>query len=165
MTSTNPSSPCGICRLHDDAANVAAYEIARTDLWLLRHHPDPAPLAGWLLLDARRHLPGPLAFSDREALSWGPSVRHASQLVQRLTGCDRVYAIAFGEGAPHLHLHLIPRQGSDPRTAAWSVADLYRAVAEGKSQAADPQLVRELVARAREWVERHQLETSATVLP
>lgn len=165
MTPTNPSSPCGICRLHDDATNVAAYEIARTDLWLLRHHPDPAPLAGWLLLDARRHVPGPLAFSDREALSWGQAVRHASQLVQQLTGCDRVYAIAFGEGAPHLHLHLIPRQGSDPRTAAWSVADLYRAVAEGKRQAADPQLVRELVARGREWVERHQLEMSATVLP
>lgn len=151
MTPTNPSSPCGICRLHDDATNVAAYEIARTDLWLL--------------LDARRHVPGPLAFSDREALSWGQAVRHASQLVQQLTGCDRVYAIAFGEGAPHLHLHLIPRQGSDPRTAAWSVADLYRAVAEGKRQAADPQLVRELVARGREWVERHQLEMSATVLP
>jgi diadenosine tetraphosphate (Ap4A) HIT family hydrolase len=158
MPPTHPSSACGICRLHDDAANVAAYEIARTDLWLLRHHPDPAPLAGWLLLDARRHLAGPLAFSDREALSWGQAVRHASQLVQRLTGCDRVYAIAFGEGAPHLHLHLIPRWSSDPLTAAWSVADLYRAVAAGKGPAADPQRVRELVALSREWVERSQLQ-------
>lgn len=158
MTPTIPSSPCGICRLHDDPANVAAYEIARTDLWLLRHHPDPAPLAGWLLLDARRHLPGPLAFSDREALSWGLAVRHASQLVQRLTGCDRVYAIAFGEGAPHLHLHLIPRLSSDSLTAAWSVADLYRAVAAGTRPAADPQHVHDLVARSRAWVERSELE-------
>jgi len=158
MTPTHPSSACGICRLHDDAANVAAYEIVRTDLWLLRHHPDPAPLAGWLLLDARRHLAGPLAFSDCEALSWGQAVRHASQLVQRLTGCDRVYAIAFGEGAPHLHLHLIPRWSSDPLTAAWGVADLYRAVAAGKGPAADPQRVRELVALSREWVERSQLQ-------
>jgi diadenosine tetraphosphate (Ap4A) HIT family hydrolase len=54
-------------------------------------------------------------------------VRHASQLVQQITGCERVYAIAFGEGAPHLHLHLIPRHVSNPLTAAWSVADLYRA--------------------------------------
>jgi hypothetical protein len=96
----DPAS-CAICRLHGDAAS-AAFEIARSDLWLLRHHPDPAPLAGWLLLDARRHLAGPLAFTDREATSWGRAVRHASQLVQQLTGCDRVYAIAFGEGAPHL---------------------------------------------------------------
>ncbi len=157
-TPTDSSSPCDICRLHADPATAGAYEIARSDLWLLRHHPNPAPLAGWLLLDARRHLAGPLAFSDREALSWGQAVRHASQLVQRLTGCDRVYAIAFGEGAPHLHLHLIPRCSSDPRTAAWSVADLYRAVAAGRRPAADPQRVHDLVARGREWVETSQLE-------
>jgi len=146
----DPAS-CAICRLHGDAAS-AAFDIARSDLWLLRHHPDPAPLAGWLLLDARRHLAGPLAFTDREAASWGRAVRHASQLVHQLTGCDRVYAIAFGEGAPHLHLHLIPRHGADPATAAWSVADLYRAVAAGEHPAVAPEQLRELVARARQLV-------------
>jgi diadenosine tetraphosphate (Ap4A) HIT family hydrolase len=110
-------------------------------------------LAGWLLLDARRHLPGPLAFTDQEAAAWGRAVRHASQLVQRLTGCERVYAIAFGEGAPHLHLHLIPRQAADPASAAWAVADLYRAVAAGERPPADPARVRELVAAARGLVE------------
>ena len=146
----DPAS-CAICRLHGDAAS-AAFEIARSDLWLLRHHPDPAPLAGWLVLDARRHLAGPLAFTDREAASWGRAVRHASQLVQQLTDCDRVYAIAFGEGAPHLHLHLIPRHVTDPATAAWSVADLYRAVAAGEHPAVAPEQLRELVARARQLV-------------
>jgi diadenosine tetraphosphate (Ap4A) HIT family hydrolase len=94
-----------------------------------------------------------LAFSDQEACGWGPAVRHASQLVQQLTGCERVYGIAFGEGAPHLHLHLIPRHAADPASAAWSVADLYRAVAAGERPPADPAGVRELVARARELVE------------
>jgi diadenosine tetraphosphate (Ap4A) HIT family hydrolase len=128
-------------------------EIARGELWLLRHHPAPAPLAGWLLLDARRHVGGALAFTDAEAATWGGAVRHASQLVQRLSGCERVYAIAFGEGAPHLHLHLIPRFAADPASAAWSVADLYRSVAAGGRLAADPQRVRELVAAARQAVD------------
>jgi diadenosine tetraphosphate (Ap4A) HIT family hydrolase len=110
-------------------------------------------LPGWLLLDARRHVGGPLAFTDPEAASWGAAVRHASQLVQHLSGCERVYAIAFGEGAPHLHLHLIPRSAADPATAAWSVADHYRAVAAGARPAADPARVRELVAAARQWVD------------
>ncbi|MEB3321353.1 MAG: diadenosine tetraphosphate hydrolase [Synechococcaceae cyanobacterium] len=153
-----PASACGVCRLHGDAAGTAAFKITRSDLWVLRHHPDPAPLAGWLLLDARRHLAGPLAFSDAEASGWGPAVRHASRLVQRLTGCERVYAIAFGEGAPHLHLHLIPRHAADPTTAAWKVADLYRAVAAGETPPADPQRVQELVARARQWVEGDRLQ-------
>ena len=137
-----------------------AYEIGRGELWLLRHHPDPAPLAGWLLLDARRHLGGPLAFSDQEAEAWGSAVRHASQLVQQLTACERVYAIAFGEGAPHLHLHLIPRFAADPTSAAWSVADLYRAVVAGERPPADPERLRELVAQARLLVESALLDGS-----
>jgi diadenosine tetraphosphate (Ap4A) HIT family hydrolase len=87
-------------------------------------------------------------------------VRHASQLVQQITGCERVYAIAFGEGAPHLHLHLIPRHVSNPLTAAWSVADLYRAVTAGGRPPADRRQVQELVARARQMMERNQLQRS-----
>jgi diadenosine tetraphosphate (Ap4A) HIT family hydrolase len=78
--------------------------------------------------------------------------------VQRLSGCGRVYAIAFGEGAQHLHLHLIPRHLDDPATAAWSVADHYRAVACGERPAADPRRVRELVETARTLVEPAKLE-------
>ncbi len=153
--------PCAICQIHGDPTNQEAYELGKGALWLLRHHPDASPLAGWLLLDARRHLGGPLAFSDQEAASWGVAVRHASQLVQRLTGCERVYAIAFGEGAPHLHLHLIPRFASDPASAAWSVADLYRAVVAGECPAAEPERVRELVAQGRQLVEQAVLDGTA----
>ena len=153
------SQPCPICALHRDRA-IAAFEIARSPLWLLRHHPNPAPLPGWLLLDARRHIPGPLAFDDEEASDWGRAVRQASTLVQRLTGCERVYAIAFGEGAPHLHLHLIPRHQGHDATAAWRVADHYRAVETGERPPVDPQRVRDLVARARELVDWPQLPRS-----
>ena len=68
----------------------------------------------------------------------GGAVQQASQLVRDLTVCDRVYAIAFGEGAQHLHLHLIPRFVADPQTTAWCVADFYRAVAHGDASAAHP---------------------------
>ena len=142
-------SDCPICALHVEPAMVRRYEIERSDLWVLRHHPDPAPLVGWLLLDSRRHCSGPLAFNAEEAADWGRAVQAASVLVQDLTGCDRVYAIAFGEGAQHLHLHLIPRFIDDPATAAWSVADLYRAVACGDLQAAGPEAVQALVRHAR----------------
>jgi diadenosine tetraphosphate (Ap4A) HIT family hydrolase len=152
------SRPCPICQLHGDAPREDSEEIARGALWLLRHHPAPAPLAGWLLLDARRHMEGPLAFSDQEAARWGTAVRHASQLVRRLTGCERVYLIAFGEGAPHLHLHLIPRSAADPASAAWSVADLYRAVAAGERPPADPIAVRALVAAGRALVDQAVLD-------
>ena len=140
---------CGVCVLHADPAAQHRYEIARAPLWILRHHPDPAPLPGWLLLDARRHMAGPIAFTAEEAAAWGGALQQASQLVQTLTGCDRVYTIAFGEGAPHLHLHLIPRSGLDDTTEAWRVADLYRAVANSDLAPADPSAVKTMVERAR----------------
>ena len=140
---------CGICHLHQDPPSRERFEISRTDLWVLRHHPDPAPLPGWLLLDSLRHCGGPLAFEPREAESWGLAVRDASQMVQKITGCDRVYAIAFGEGAPHLHLHLIPRFADDPATSAWLVADHYRAVQACQREASPAAQVQEMVELAR----------------
>lgn len=153
---SGPHPACAICAVHHDASSRGRYEIARGRLWLLRHHPDPAPLPGWLLLDSCRHLAGPADFTTLEAQAWGPAVRWASALVRELTACDRVYAIAFGEGAPHLHLHLIPRFAQDPQTAAWSVADHYRAVAAGGRAAAPSQQVADLVARARDHLKQGQ---------
>ena len=148
------AEPCAICQIHGAVSTQTSYEIGRGALWVLRHHPDPAPLLGWLLLDSARHLHGPADFNPEEAAAWGPAVQHASALVKELTGCDRVYAIAFGEGARHLHLHLIPRFASDPATAAWSVADHYRAVVAGERSPANPGDVAELVVRARQHVEQ-----------
>ena len=143
------SRDCAICRLHSDPIQISAFEIVRTPLWVLRHHHHPAPMLGWLLLDTLRHCSGPVDFNSDEASRWGGAVQQASQLVRDLTVCDRVYAIAFGEGAQHLHLHLIPRFINDPATAAWSVADHYRAVASGDRPAAGPEAVQALVRHAR----------------
>ena len=146
---------CGVCRLHGDPDARQRWQIGGDDLWLLRHHPDPAPLAGWLLLDSARHLGGPVDFTSAEAAAWGRAVQAASRLVRQLTGCERVYAIAFGEGARHLHQHLIPRHAAEEASEAWAVADLYRAVADGRRPAADPAAVEALVQQARTlWKDR-----------
>ena len=62
---------CGVCRLHGDPDARERWEIGRDELWQLRHHPDPAPLSGWMLLDAVRHLGGPVDFTPAEAAAWG----------------------------------------------------------------------------------------------
>ena len=141
---------CPICDLHRDIDQQKKYEIYRDDLWVLRHHPAPSPLLGWLLLDSLRHCPGPIDFSIEEAKNWGLAVQDASILVKKLTQCDRVYAIAFGEGAQHLHLHLIPRFVGNPNTTAWSVADHYRYVDSGKSLPVFEEQLQNFVVNARQ---------------
>ena len=143
------SSSCGVCRIHAGGAGSKLW-IHRGGAWLLRHHPLPAPLLGWLVLDSLRHVGGPADFDATECADLGPAWQRASGLVRDLTGCERVYAIAFGEGARHFHLHLIPRHAADPQSESWRVADLYRQVAAGERPAAEAGLVTELVARGRQ---------------
>jgi diadenosine tetraphosphate (Ap4A) HIT family hydrolase len=144
-----PEASCGVCRIHADRDLTSQYEILREGAWLLRHHPHPAPLVGWLLLDTVRHVGGPADFDAHEAAGFGVLLQRSCALVRQLSGCERVYAIAFGEGARHFHLHLIPRHASEPRTESWRVADLYRAVAAGEHPPADPSAVAAFVALAR----------------
>ena len=144
------TSPCPICALHQDQVSRERYEIQRSGLWVLRHHPTPAPLPGWMLLDTLRRCAGPVDCTTDEAIVRGIAVQQASQLVQQLTQCDRVYAIAFGEGAQHLHLHLIPRLIAEYSTKAWAVADHYRAVELNDHPPADPAQVEALILKARQ---------------
>ena len=85
-------------------------------------------------------------------------MQDASRLVQSLSGCERVYAIGFGEGARHLHLRLIPRFGNDPDIEAWKVADLYRMVMDGSRAPAPADQVAALIQRGRDlWTDLNSL--------
>ncbi len=102
-----------------------------------------------MLLCSTRHVQGAADLNDAEAAEFGPMLKRVSMAVRACTGCDRVYAIAFGQGAPHLHVHLIPRFDEEPGTRAWSIADWYRAVEQGARHEADPVKVREVVRALR----------------
>ena len=140
---------CGVCKVHSNIEGIHKYEICRNQLWVLRHHPNPAPKVGWLLLDSLRHLGGPVDFQPEEALAWGQALQNASKLVKELTQCNRVYSISFGEGARHLHLHLIPHYNSDSENKAWQVADLYRNISDGKKVPGNPEEIESLVRQAK----------------
>ena len=145
-----PDAGCDICRIHADRAACGPFEVARDGRWIVRHHLPPAPLAGWTFLCTDRHVQGPADLDDAEADGLGRAIRRVSRAVRTATGCDRVYAIAFGQGAPHLHVHLVPRFDAEPATAAWRVADWYRAVERGERPAADLDAVAQAVRRVRE---------------
>ncbi|MBL9149933.1 MAG: diadenosine tetraphosphate hydrolase [Phycisphaerae bacterium] len=140
---------CSICRLLETARDDGLV-VAEADRWVLRHHLPPAPLAGWLLLCARRHVQGPARLeSDEDACEFGLMVRDAARALEVTTGALRVYAIAFGEGSQHLHVHLIPRLAAHPETAAWNVADWYRAVERGERRPASDAAIADACAMVR----------------
>lgn len=139
---------CGVCALH--ARDGGPPLLAWADgTWLLRHHAHPAPLVGWFLLDSARCVRNAADFTDAEAASFGGALRRVTRAVREACGVPRTYTIMFGEGAPHLHAHIIPRDPADPASCAWSVADLYRDAERGLRAPASPAAVDAVVARVR----------------
>jgi diadenosine tetraphosphate (Ap4A) HIT family hydrolase len=122
---------CAVCGTLAGAGR--AQPLFENDLWHLRHISAPAGVPGWMLLVSRRHVPGPAHFDDREAESFGPTLRHLQKVLLETTGALRIYMAAMGESSPHFHCHLVPRYATMPKEAkAWSVFDLQRAAAAGE---------------------------------
>lgn len=86
-----------------------------------------------MLMITKRHVAGPAHFDDREAASFGPSLRHFERVLEEVTGALRIYTAAMGESFPHFHAHMVPRYAKMPNDAkAWSVFDLQRASGVGE---------------------------------
>ncbi|MSR28082.1 MAG: diadenosine tetraphosphate hydrolase [Phycisphaerales bacterium] len=125
----------------------------RSDRWLLRHHAHPAPMPGWFLLDSIRHIGGVADLDPTEEREFSRALGGAMRAIRDALKIPRIYVVMFGEGAKHLHAHLIPRDGISDSTKAWAIADLYRAVESRQCSAADPvevaAIVREVALRMR----------------
>jgi len=130
---------CGICIKLTNPDGVL-YENA---LWQVRAIDPPTAVPGWVLLVSRRHLAGPAEFDEREAASFGPTLRYLHRVLLDVTGALRIYLAAMGESSPHLHAHFVPRYAAMPKGAkAWGVFDLQRAAAAGEIPVDEVEAVR-----------------------
>ena len=128
MRHPSHSAGCGVCEALESAAPL--YE---NELWHVRHVDPPHGIPGWMMLVSRRHVGGPAHFDDREAQSFGPTLRHLERSLEEVTGALRIYTAALGESFPHLHAHLVPRYAKMPNDVkAWGVFDLHRATEVGE---------------------------------
>jgi diadenosine tetraphosphate (Ap4A) HIT family hydrolase len=136
---------CGICASLSPAAPARA--IWEDDLWHVRHLDPPHGLPGWMLLLSKRHVAGPAHFSDHEARSFGPVLRHLEKTLEETTGALRIYTAALGESWPHFHAHMVPRYRVMPKDArAWSVFDLQRAAQAGEVASDEGEVARVVAA-------------------
>jgi diadenosine tetraphosphate (Ap4A) HIT family hydrolase len=114
-----------MCQKLESASRSAVFE---NDLWHVRPIDAPAGVPGWMMLVARRHVPGPAQFDAREIASFGPTWCHLQRVLLEVTGALRIYTAALGESSPHFHGHLVPRFADMPKDAkGWAVFDLERA--------------------------------------
>jgi diadenosine tetraphosphate (Ap4A) HIT family hydrolase len=125
------NATCGVCAsLAGPTPSVPLFE---NELWHVRHIDPPYGVPGWMMLISQRHVAGPAHFDDREAASFGPTLRHLERCLEQLTGALRIYTAAMGESHPHFHCHMVPRYPETPKGAkAWGLFDLQRAAGAGE---------------------------------
>ena len=124
VLSSQDSADCFVCRKHRERGPLLpGGAVAEDDLVLVSHVVPPAALgsegttayAGHLFVEPRRHAPGLGDLTDAEARAVGLWCTLASRALRDVVGAEHVYAAVFGDGVPHLHVHLLPRFPGTPR--------------------------------------------------
>ncbi|MBO0812446.1 MAG: HIT family protein [Microlunatus sp.] len=113
---------CFVCRKRRDWP--AALWIHEDDLGQVSHAGGESIYHGYLFVEPRRHAPGWEDLSGAEAAHLGELLRRSARALRNV-GCDHVYAFVYGDGVPHLHVHLVGRWPGAPEeyrtvaTADW----------------------------------------------
>jgi diadenosine tetraphosphate (Ap4A) HIT family hydrolase len=68
---------------------------------------------GYSYLNSRRHIPYVTDLDGPEAASLGTVLARCARAIREATGAALVYVHVFGDGAAHLHFHLIPHLPGD----------------------------------------------------
>jgi diadenosine tetraphosphate (Ap4A) HIT family hydrolase len=102
---------------------ICARETADTEPpggWVLRSDHWSACVAegyeapGWLFLQTRRHVEGPMGMDSEEAGELGLAIAHLTGAIEAVTDAEKVYVLAYGERFPHFHVVLVPRMPYAP---------------------------------------------------
>ena len=106
----------GLSVIHDDAL-VFASHIAPGD--------DGVAYLGHVFVETKRHVARLGHLTDAEAAAVGRLVNDLSAALLDAAGAEHVYSHVYGDGVPHLHVHLVARYPGAPReywtlqTKAW----------------------------------------------
>ncbi|HEV7666126.1 MAG TPA: HIT domain-containing protein [Chloroflexota bacterium] len=162
MTDTPSPTPaptpasCPMCAFSDASGPNDDSVVYQDEHWLVRSISAAPAIAGWLILQARRHVAEPADWNDAEAATFGPTLRQIEKTVRQVTGAVRVYTASLNEGTPHFHSHILPRLPQMPNNAtgfqAFGLSELAR---QGEVRA-DPTEVERVLSAIRERARKPQ---------
>ena len=103
---------CPMCR-----GAAADDELDRVEVWQDPHWRLTVSLSsevpGFAYLEPKRHIAFITDLDGEEARSFGTVLAASSRALKDVTGTAVVYVYIFGDGVPHLHVHLAPHSAGD----------------------------------------------------
>ncbi|KZL11709.1 HIT family protein [Pseudovibrio sp. Ad26] len=107
-----PDTECIFCRGRDVDAELNRVEVWQDAHWRLTVALSSEVL-GFAYLEPKRHISHIHSLDGDEAATFGPAMARATAALKLATGADVIYVYIFGDGVPHLHVHLAPHRGGD----------------------------------------------------
>src|SRR5262250_482879 len=100
-------SDCAICRGRSADAEMMRTQVWEDQLWRLTVSLS-AEVPGFAYLEPKRHIPHITDLDGEEAATLGPVLARVCRILREETTSELVYLYVFGDGIPHLHIHLAP---------------------------------------------------------
>ncbi len=128
---------CPFCTTYKDLLSAPGGMLYEDDLVYAYHfcQAEGASYLGHLLLLPKRHTLGLADLTEAEGQAVGLGVARLSKALKACTGADKIYAEAYYEVNPHLHLHLIARYPGTPQEYwRWNVGDWPAAPTGGPAE-------------------------------
>ncbi len=120
---------CPFCAAYKDLP-FALGGIVYEDDFVCAHHTyqeEPTYL-GHLMLRTKRHVLGLAELTEAEGRALGLAMARLSAALKACTGAEKVYAEAYYEVVPHLHLFLTARYPGTPQAFwRWKIGEWPRA--------------------------------------
>jgi diadenosine tetraphosphate (Ap4A) HIT family hydrolase len=112
MSGLSSSADCPICRGPAIDAEFDRVPVWEDTLWRLTIGLS-SEVPGFAYLEPKRHVAHITDLDGGEAASFGPVLSRCSRALKDVTGAEVVYVYIFGDGIPHLHVHLAPHRRGD----------------------------------------------------
>lgn len=68
------------------------------------------------MVEPKRHAPALGDLPDEEAAAIGQATNRVARLQREVLGAEHLYSFVYGDGVPHLHVHLAPRYPGTPNS-------------------------------------------------
>lgn len=107
------STNCVLCRGAAGDEELDRVQVWENEQWRLTTSQS-GEVAGFSFLEPKRHIPHITDLDGEEAKTFGTVLARTTSSIRDATGAEVVYIYVFGEGIPHLHLHLAPHRQGDP---------------------------------------------------
>ena len=110
---------CLVCRKHRGEIDMPGGPIFEDDLLYIAHAltfgNEVKHYLGHVFVEPKRHVAELADLTETEAQALGLYTSRAARALMDTLGMVHVYAFVIGDGAPHVHVHVIGRYPDAPR--------------------------------------------------